>query len=261
MSGTQGCDVETVWEAQRQRERQNERESHSPGFRAVPGVPSSSEDEDDEQSPLERIARCLFDKFDLNADGYHDLQVRALHISPVYHSSPHTLRSVRGPGFSGSWPCAQHAAARDGRGLQGAMQRAGRERLRSWHPVWEIPSDLLGSFVWGQPGRGLYDCVRESASLKIGTILCFHTDKPNARKYMHYNAGKTLKCIMTLKMPGRVASMHSSAHNGGTLLGGPDRGPRASRPPRPPPRDRAWYGARAAPALTPPRGARAAPVV
>ena len=82
LSGTQGCDVETVWEAQRQRERQNESESHSPGFRAVPGVPSSSEDEDDEQSPLERIARCLFDKFDLNADGYHDLQVRALDISP-----------------------------------------------------------------------------------------------------------------------------------------------------------------------------------
>ena len=143
LSGSHGCDVETVWEAQRQLERQNERESHSPGFRAVPGAPSSSEDEDDEQSPLERIARCLFDKFDLNADGYHDLQVRALHISPVYHSSPHTLRSLRGPGVSGSWPCAQHAAARDGRGLQGPMQRAGRERLRSWHPVWEIPSDLL----------------------------------------------------------------------------------------------------------------------
>lgn len=48
----------------------------SPGFRAVPDVPSSSTSEDDEhdtQDPLERTARVLFDKFDLNGDGFHDL--------------------------------------------------------------------------------------------------------------------------------------------------------------------------------------------
>jgi hypothetical protein len=49
----------------------------SPGFRAVPDVPSSStseDDDDDTLDPLERTARVLFDKFDLNGDGFHEQQ-------------------------------------------------------------------------------------------------------------------------------------------------------------------------------------------
>ena len=63
----------------------------SPGFRAVPDVPSSSTSEDDEhdaQDPLERTARMLFEKFDLNGDGFHDLKeyqalCAALNMQPV----------------------------------------------------------------------------------------------------------------------------------------------------------------------------------
>ena len=84
VSATRDSDAETAKKAQRQGETQSARESHNPGYRAVPGVPSSSESEDGEQGPLERIARSLFDKFDLNADGYHDLQVRALHVSRIH---------------------------------------------------------------------------------------------------------------------------------------------------------------------------------
>lgn len=74
------------------------RDHRSPRFRPVPGAPSSSESDDDNQGfhdPLEQIARRLFDEFDLNGDGLQDLkEFRAL--GATLNMPPVTEESYKG---------------------------------------------------------------------------------------------------------------------------------------------------------------------